>query len=267
MGDGPTGILFAVPGTTCPEAAGVFRRIDRAAEARFPGVARYWGYTSAGVRRKAAAQGCRLDDPAAALAAARGRGIGRMAVLPLHLSDGIEYSELRETAGQAETGAAPFARMTLGAPLLVSADAWRRTVDAVWQETADAGRGGAALILVAHGSRETPERFAAAAATCRATGRQVFFGAMQCPPGIEDVSRACREAGVRRAWLLPCMVAAGYSAREGIMGAGTTSWRSALERGGVECVPVIKGLGEFEGVVRVWMDQAGELLAALDRAA
>lgn len=264
MSERKTGILFAVPGTTCAPAAVAFNRIDRAAAARYPSVERYWGYTSAGVRRKAAAQGCRLDDPAEALAAAQRQGIRRIAVLSLHLSDGMEYGELRETVDRVRSAEDTFERITLGLPLLAFPDAWRRVVGAVRTETAAAGRGDAAVVLVAHGSREAAERYTAAAALCREAGEEVFLGAIQCPPAPEDVLRSCREAGVRKAWLLPCMVAAGLSAKEDIAGAATSSWKSVLERGGIECIPVIRGLGEFEGAVNVWVDEAGALLAGLE---
>ncbi len=264
MSERKTGVLFAVPGTTCAAAAVAFDRIDRAVAARYPGVERYWAYTSAGVRRKAAAQGCRLDDPAEALATAQRQGIRWIAVLSLHLSDGMEYGELREAVDRARHAADTVERITLGLPLLASPDAWRRVVAAVLAETAADGRGDAAVVLVAHGSREAAKRYAAAAALCREAGQKVFLGAIQCPPAPEDVLRSCREAGVSRAWLLPCMVAAGLSAKEDIGGAGESSWQSVLERGGIECIPVIRGLGEFEGAVNVWVDEAGALLAGLE---
>jgi sirohydrochlorin cobaltochelatase len=255
------GILLAVPGTTDPEAARAFQSIEQAVEARFPGVAREWAYTSAGVRRKAAAQGCRLNEPAEALAALRQRGVTRVAVLALHLSDGMEFTELAETVH----GAAGFRGVALSSPLLVSREASRQAFEALLRATARDGRRDAALILVAHGSRQAPAPFLSAAALCREVDRRLFLGAMQCPPAPETVLQACRQAGVREAWLQPCMVVAGFSAKEEIAGEAAGSWKSILQRGGVECVPVGKGLGQYDDVVRIWVEQVEQLMMQLDR--
>jgi sirohydrochlorin cobaltochelatase len=82
-------------------------------------------------------------------------------------------------------------------------------------------------------------------------------------PGLDDVVRDCQASGVKKAWLLPCMVVAGFSVREDIAGPGEQSWATALTRAGIEAVPVIKGLGEVDGVVAIWMDNLERLLAGL----
>lgn len=257
------GIVFAVPGTTCPEAAAAFANIESAVMARLPGLARAWAYTSSGVRRKAAASGCHMDDPRQALARLRDDGVARIAVLSLHLSDGMEYGELKDVAESARGAADGFERVALGAPLLTAPDGLRRVADAIRRETAAEGRGGAAIVWVAHGSRPAAATFRAAADILRAADPRFFLGAVQCPPHADAVLQACRAAGVASVWLLPAMVAAGFSAREDIAGDAPGSWKSVLERGGVACHPVIRGLGEFGGVVEVWADQAERLVAEL----
>jgi sirohydrochlorin cobaltochelatase len=79
-------------------------------------------------------------------------------------------------------------------------------------------------------------------------------------PGREAVVQECREAGVKKVWLIPCMVAAGYSAQEEIAGPGEHSWATALRRSGIEVVPVTRGLGDILGIVELWLEQAGDML-------
>lgn len=260
MKDTRTGILFAVPGTSCPEAAVAYENIRRAAAARFPGMATRWAYTSSGIRRKVAAQGCHLEAPQEALAALRSEGVSRAVVLSLHLSDGMEYSELRDVVTEAQHGSTGWERIALGQPLLTSADDLRHAAEAILAETAAAGRGEAAVILVAHGSRQAQETFRSAATLFQQIDRRLFLGSILCPPLVNEVLNDCLQAGIRKAWLLPCMVAAGFSARDDIAGNGENTWATLLTRGGVECAPLIKGLGEFKGVVDVWMDQVARLL-------
>jgi sirohydrochlorin cobaltochelatase len=260
MQDARTGILFAVPGTSCPEAAVAFENIRRATAARFPGLITRWAYTSAGIRRKVAAQGCHLEAPREALQALRNEGITRAVVLSLHLSDGMEYNELKDEVTEALHGGTGWERLALGQPLLASPADLRRAAEAILAETAAAGRGEAAVILVAHGSRQAQDTFRSAATLFRQIDRRLFLGSILCPPLLDKVLGDCLQAGIRKAWLLPCMVAAGFSARDEIAGSGENTWATLLTRGGVECVPVIKGLGEFDGVVDVWMDQVARLL-------
>jgi sirohydrochlorin cobaltochelatase len=60
------------------------------------------------------------------------------------------------------------------------------------------------------------------------------------------------------------MVVAGFTAREDIAGEGEKSWATSLTRAGIEVIPVIRGLGELDGVVEIWLDQADELLKKAD---
>ena len=261
---GRQGLLFALPGTSCPAAAATLERIGLAAARRFPAVEQRWAYTSHGVRRKLAAQGRSVPDPAQALTALRNDGFTHVAVMTLHLADGMEFGELAETVAGFTHGPAAFARIALGTPLLACAGDLRRAFTALLSALPTPGPN-EGVLLVAHGSRDPQGRatFGSAAALCRQVDPGQRLGMMLGSPGLDETLQACRAAALKKVWLLPFMVAAGYSAREEIAGPGANSWKSALERKGLECVPVIKGLSEFDGVVDVWLDQIACLLEDL----
>jgi sirohydrochlorin cobaltochelatase len=82
-------------------------------------------------------------------------------------------------------------------------------------------------------------------------------------PSLGEVLQECKAASVKKAWLVPLMIAAGYSARDDIAGAGAGTWKSGFEAEGIQCSPILKGLGDNEGIVEVWMDQADKLLKSL----
>lgn len=257
-------ILFAVPGTTCPEASTTFAEIDGAARQRFPDAERHWTYTSAPIRRKLAAQGCPVPAPADALAALAQDGMERVAVVSLHMTDGMEFGELAEVVEQfRHTGAM---RVSMGRALMSGERDWERAVRAVLGELPGSPDAGDRIVLVAHGSREprAVRTLQAAAAVCARIDPRLMLGMMLGAPGLDDTVRTCQTAGARRVWLVPCLVAAGYSVRDEIAGTGERSWRSAFERVGIACTAVTRGLGEYPGIVEIWVEEAATLLNGPD---
>ncbi len=262
------GILFAVPGTTCPEARVAFAQIERAALSRFPGVAVRWAYTSGPVRRKLVAQGIEAKSPADALAGMRAEGLTQVAVVSLHLTDGMEFGELAETVLEFGHQAGPGPGIALGHALMASESDWRRALAAMMAALPETPQAQDRVLLVAHGSQDPRAEktlVMAAQVGCKVDSR-LTLGMILGRPGRDEVVRTFQAQGVKKVWLVPCMVVAGYSARDEIAGAGGQSWATALRQAGLEVVPVVRGLGEIAGVVDIWMDQAESLLRASDHA-
>jgi len=257
------GILWAAPGTTCPEARVGYDRIGQAAARRFPGVEQRWACTSAGIRRKLATQGSPVKDPTEALAAMRADGFTQVAVVSLHLTDGMEFGELAEAVAGVKRQRGNPMKLALGHALLTCEAEWLRTLKAVMEslplQPGDPDR----ILLVAHGSRDAQalKTLRMAAGLCPGVDRRLILGMMLGTPGLDEVVRECVAGGAKKVWVLPCMGVAGFSARDDIAGPGEGSWVTALTRVGIEAVPVIKGLGEIDGVVEIWLEQVGRLLA------
>lgn len=262
---GRIGILFATPGTTCESAAGVYDQISAAASLRFAGVEPRWTYTSAPIRRKLAARGANVTGPAETLSAMQAEGFTRVAVMPLHLADGMEFAELERTVTDWSCPHGSPLKVAIGHALFTSPSDWQRAVAAIVAELPEPRGLDDRIILVAHGSRDpqAQKTIRAAAALCRKVDRRVILGMMLGKPDLEDVLRECRSEGVRKAWLAPCMVVAGFSARADIAGTGGQSWASTLKRAGIEPAPVIRGLGEINGIIQLWLDTCGKMLDEL----
>ena len=256
------GILFAVPGTTCHGAGGAFEQIHAAAARRFPGVELRWAYTSAPIRRKLAAKGVEVKCPGEALLAMQEEGVTQAAVVSLHLTDGLEFAELAETVTGFGRQPENTMNVALGHALMACEADWLRALSALLADFSDKPGLGDRVILVAHGSTDpqATETLRAAAQSARRVDSRLTVGMILGTPGREEVVRNCRAAGVKKAWLIPCMVVAGITAQDDIAGPGEASWATTLTRAGIEVVPVTRGLGEIAGVVEVWLDQAASLL-------
>ncbi len=260
-----TAILFATPGTTCAAARGVYDQIARATALRFPDAPPRWCYTSGPVRRKLAAQGIPAPAPAAALCALQAEGFDRVAVMPLHLSDGMEFRELAGQVAAATRRPGTSLQAAMGGALLTSDADWHRTLAVLLASLPQTPGPHGRVILVAHGSQdpEGSQTLARAAHLCRTVDPRLMLGMLLGKPGRDDIVRTCCADGVKKVWLLPCMVVAGYSARDTIAGVGDASWAGALRRAGIETVPLIRGLGEVAGIVALWLDHVACLLKEL----
>jgi len=263
---GKLGILFAAAGSSSPEAQVTFDRIGLQAAVRFPGVGVRWAFTSSGVRRKLDQQGRHRADPSEALSTMQAEGFTSVAVTSLHLSDGMEYSELSAIVDSFKNGTGPLTKVTLGPALMSDENIWRRVVSSV-QEALPVRDVHEAVILVAHGSLDprAVATLAGAIAVCRQVDPALFLGMILGSPSQKDILEECRVAGVRKVWLVPCLVAVGLSVQDVIMGSGEESWKSCFERAGITCVPVFKGLGDYDGIVDVWMNQSRRLLEVLSK--
>lgn len=258
-----TAVMFALPGTSSDEAAATFRHIDELFGRRFGNMRRIWAYTSSGVRRKLERDNKPVPDPGAALSALLQDGITHVAVKSLHFADGMEYKELKELA---QARRKEFREIVVSSPLLDATADIERTIRCILAAlpsgTADSRD---ALLLVAHGSLQ-PEAQAAYVATaelCRRLDQRVILGALMCDPGLNAVIRECKSGGIKKLVVAPMMMAAGFSARNEIAGSNTQSWVSALKREGIDCMPVFKGLGDYEEVVRMWFDDIERMLTRL----
>ena len=257
-----TAILFAVPGTTCPEARRTLEQISEAAARRFPGVELRWTYTSTPIRRKLLAQGVAVKSPEEALQALQDDGITRVAVVSLHLTDGMEFGELAETVAAFSRQPGVRMKVVLGHALMACAADLNRALVAILAGLPSKPGDHDRVILVAHGStdaRAVKTLMAAAQACCRVDPR-LILGMMLGKPDRDAVVQDCVAGGVKKVWLVPCMVVAGYSAKDDIAGRGDQAWATALTRAGIDVVPVVRGLVETPGVVDIWLDQAEGLL-------
>lgn len=252
-------VVFALPGTSSSDATRTLRHVDELFGRRFGDMRRTWAYTSSGVRRKLEKNNTPVPGPREALDDLMKAGVTSVAVKSLHLATGMEYKELNEIVQERRD---VFDRIVVSSPLLdAPADlecTIRYLLASLPRETAETD----ALLLVAHGSRqpEAQAAYDAAAALCRRFERRVLLGSLLSRPGLDDVVRECKAADIRRLVLAPMMIAAGFSARTEIAGTGTESWLSALSREGISCVPVLKGLGDHDEIVQIWLDDIERML-------
>jgi sirohydrochlorin cobaltochelatase len=249
------GILLVAFGTSSAEARVAFTNTDRLARKRFAGLEIRWAYTSDFIRRKLARAGEVILAPEEALRGMHAEGFTHVAVQSLHVAAGAEFHDLARTVSSFRTGEHAFAAITLGKPLLMR----RADLDAVVAGVLGAlpeRRAEDAVVLMGHGNAHGrgDMAFLASAASFLRADSLAFLGTVEGQPTLADVLGQLDAQKPARAFLVPFMLVAGAHARNDLAGADADSWKSIITARGIACVAVLRGMGECDAVVDVWLD-------------
>ncbi len=257
------GILLVAFGSSIPEAQVSFENIDAKVKAAFPGVPVRWAYTSAIIRHKLAKEeGKSLDSVAMALAKMMDEGFTHVAVQSLHTIAGEEYHDLVVTVGAFRGMANGFDRIMVGYPLLGTAKDLERVAAATINHIPGERKKKDAVVLMGHGTPHPGNAFYAAMMYhFQQKDPNIFVGTVEGSPEINDVKTLLKKNGLKKAYLMPFMSVAGDHARNDMAGDEEDSWKSILTKAGVECVPVLKGMAEYDDVVAVWVDHLKQVMA------
>ena len=91
-----------------------------------------------------------------------------------------------------------------------------------------------------------------------------YGGSPGASSALGEVGRV-EPAGRATLFLLPLLAVVGRHAREDMAGDGPESWRSRLERAGLRCETVLRGLVEHPGCAALWTARLADAMARLER--
>ena len=114
-----------------------------------------------------------------------------------------------------------------------------------------------------HGSRHAAEsRYEALAAAVRERDPLVLMGTLNWTIRLEHIVEHLRASGrpFDRVWLLPLLAVVGRHTLEDMAGDSEHSWRSRLEAEGIACVPVLRGMMEYQGFMDIWVDNLAQAM-------
>ena len=250
-------LLVVSFGTSVPETREkTIGAIERALSAAFPDRKPYRAWTSGVIRKKLLrTEGRAIDSVAEALARIAAEGTEDLLVQPTHLLDGEETRLMRETIAAA---ADKFCSVKIGAPLLSTAEDLLTAASLV-DEACPGLAEDELFVWMGHGSAELREDnvYEALNLLYRRHGREnICVGTVEFDPGFTPVEQRIARRSPRRAYLMPLMVVAGDHAINDMAGDEPDSWKSIIASAGVEPVCILKGLGEFETVRKMYISHA-----------
>lgn len=258
-----TGVLLVAFGATMPEANAAYENIEKRFRAEFPDLPMRWAYTSKKVRKILAQSGKSFDSPAEALAGMMDENFTHVAVLSLHVIPGEEYHGLVRTARAFEGLPKGVREVVVTNPLLGGPRDLEAAAAALMSMVPmDRGKD-EAVVFMGHGTRHPGNvYYPAMQYYLWRHDRLAFVATVEGSPSLNDVSAELEAAGVKKAHLVPLMTVAGDHARNDMAGNEEDSLKSVLESRGIETAAVLRGAGEYDAVVDIWI---GHLKSALDR--
>jgi sirohydrochlorin cobaltochelatase len=247
-------------------ADAAYKNIEKKLREEIPGVEIRWAYSSKIIRHKLA-QGkkpVKLDSPAEALAKMMDEDFTHVAVQSLQTIPGQEFHALSETARSFSGMPKGMKKVTVGMPLLATTEDLTRTAEALSASAPKERKAGEAVVYVGHGTKHPANvYYPGLQYYLWRKDRLAFVGTVEGSPSQEDVLAELAKAGVKKAYLLPLLAVAGDHAQNDIAGDEPDSWKSALAKAGITCVPVVKGTAESDAVAAIWVDHVKAALAQL----
>lgn len=206
--------------------------------------------------------GLEIDNVKEAMERLIADGVGTLVVQPTHVMNGFEYDEMKEAIAPYEDS---FKNISYGLPLLISDEDYAEVVSILADETAEYNTDDTAIVFMGHGTEhEANSTYAKLQQKFDDAGyTNYFIGTVEAEPTLEDVVAAVEKTGAKKVVLLPLMIVAGDHANNDMAGDEEGSWKTEFKAAGYEVEPVLKGLGQYEGIQKMFVEHVQAAVDAL----
>ncbi len=239
----PEALVAVWFGTTVPGAEASYLPVEEELRRQNPGVSLHRAYLSGMIRRRL---GGAVPAPAECLKQLRDAGIRRVRVFAGLLTAGEEFDRLRAELVPFLPENGGFDALLLSQPVCAEPVRRRQFFVAV---AATVPAGDAALFMGhGHADGRSDALYCTAAEEWRKFHPGLYLACVEGRPAFEEVREELLHAEINRLLLRPLLLTAGDHARNDLAGTGAESWKSQLEATGIECIPELRGLGEYPAV-------------------
>lgn len=200
-------------------------------------------YTSGIIRRIIEKnEGVHIFEQEEGLKVLKDKGFEEIITMSLHILDGIEYSKLDDKYGK------------ISKPLLADDEDFEKIVEN--KEFNDL-EGNDAIVFMGHGTeieadyayQKLQEEY------LKAGKNNIFIATVEGKVTIKDVIEKMKGKGFKKILLKPFMIVAGDHAKNDMSSDDEDSWKTILKNEGYEVTSVLKGMGEYEFIRKMFMDK------------
>lgn len=228
--------------------------VEREIQAAFPEHEFRRAYTSPTIRRILKERdGIAVDSVEEALERLAEEGYRSVIVQTTHVICGFEYERMAETT---ERFRDRFSELICGMPLLSSEQDYKDVVRALAEGLAEFRSPGTDIVLMGHGTEHAANEsyYRLQQAFAEAGMEDFLVGTVEASPTLENMVKLVKQRGSRHVVLTPFMLVAGDHACNDMAGDDEDSWKSKFLRDGYRAECVLRGLGEYGAVRRIYVE-------------
>ncbi|MBI9078618.1 MAG: sirohydrochlorin cobaltochelatase [Pseudodesulfovibrio sp.] len=249
-----TAIVLAAFGSRRENAMNSLEHITKRVQEAYPDVPVRVAYTSKTIRGHMKKAGEEVDSVPMALDNLLAEGVTHVAIQSLHLIPGTEFHELLSLANEQTLKDDGFNRVEVGFPLVAGEAGVEMIADTILSITPEGKETNDAVLFMGHGTKHDGNiYYEILHRAFQKRDRTIHMGAMEAEPGIDTIIKRFQKDGVKKAYLLPFLFGTGWHAARDMVGDDETSWKSRLEQAGIECEAILKGAGEYDRLVDIWL--------------
>ena len=251
-----TGILVVSFGTSYPDAlVKNIQAIEETVGSAFPGLTVRRAFTSGMIIKKLKKRdGFHVHTVAEALESFLADGFTDLIVQPTHIINGIENDQmLKDLAAYRNR----FHSIRAGVPLLTDTEDYHALIEAVTQEFSGLGDD-EFLVFMGHGTEHHANAvYPALDYMLKARGcENIYIGTVEGYPDLPLVKELVRKKAPKKVLLAPLMIVAGDHARNDMAGEEEDSWKNEFLKQGYEVSCLLKGLGEYPKIQKLFAEHA-----------
>lgn len=227
--------------------------IEQDMQAAFPDYALYRAWTSKMIIKKVNARdGVHICNVKEAMEKMLQDGITDVLVQPTHVINGIENDLMKEDALAFQE---QFHSISFGDPLLTSEQDNLAVIDAITSEFKTLTKD-EVLVLMGHGTTHYANAiYAALDYTFKDKGySNIFLGTVEAYPTMESLLKMVHAYQPKKVVLAPFMIVAGDHVKNDMASDEPDSWYSQFKAAGYDVEPVLKGLGEYTGIRKLFIE-------------
>ncbi len=264
-----TGMLLVPYGSASPRAMATYEKILALYRKDFPSMPVLLAFTSRLIiKRLQEREGIAIPNIEEGLGKLTGQGCKQVVVQSLQIVPGGEFHRLLSISREYERGEAdPEKRLkiTIGLPLLSGLEDCRRVsknLPDLWNDIESKKE---AVLLAGHGTGHPADAiYSQMAQVLKKDYGQVLLGTIEGFPGLLEMIDELKATGVQKVRLHPFLLVAGGHAENDISGPAPDSWKSTLERAGIEVDFHLSALGEIEGIVQILKEHSLKALEEME---
>jgi sirohydrochlorin cobaltochelatase len=256
-------ILLVAFGSTDRQARKSFDNIQSEISAIYPGTEVRFAFTSNFIRRKLAEQGELYDAPIDALKKIYLEGVTAIVIQPFYVIPGKEYDKLIEQVDEFSLEQDDV-KTLVGTPLIKDLDAVNSISEKLLSITPELFDGEGAVFM-GHGTVGHNASFIYSELSDILPTRfnNIFLATIEGTPTLDEIMPMLIDLKIKRVYLIPLLAVAGIHVKDDMVSDSPNSWSSILNDKGIETIPILKGLLEYQVVVDVWQEKLADKVKEL----